>query len=244
MPRPLTEIPSAQLSIAGGLVCPGRAWAHVAQADQTLIEVLLVAAELRGQFPAPLRRDLLLHGDHFSDSLTACQANRLNTCCSDTLDNGAMSSETASERRKRKLIDLCNTHGLQHVASESKVSAAYLDQIIKGALLPEKSDGSRSQRNVGDPLARKIEDGMGFATGWFDLSEGAGDWDAETIAVADQFQKMDAALRKRFRMLLLIAESGNERTAEEKDAAARRLQSIIDASPGPRHDTGGKSTSR
>lgn len=76
--------------------------------------------------------------------------------------------ETSSERRRKKLTQLCEQRGLKAVAERSGVSAAALDQIIKGVLLPPKKDGSRSPRSLGDEAARKIEDAEGLGRGWFD----------------------------------------------------------------------------
>lgn len=79
-----------------------------------------------------------------------------------------MLMETNAERRRRKLTELCNSRGLKRVAERAGLSAASLDQIIKGVLLPPKKDGTRSQRNLGDDAARKIEDAEGLGRGWFD----------------------------------------------------------------------------
>jgi SOS-response transcriptional repressor LexA len=81
--------------------------------------------------------------------------------------------ETNAERRRRKLTALCEERGLKNVAARSEVSAASLDQIIKGVLLPPKKDGSRSPRNLGDDAARKIEDAESLGRGWFDLPDEA-----------------------------------------------------------------------
>lgn len=76
--------------------------------------------------------------------------------------------ETSAERRRRKLKDLCSQRGLKAVADRAEVSAASLDQIIKGVLLPPKKDGSRTPRSLGDDVARRIEDAEGLGRGWFD----------------------------------------------------------------------------
>lgn len=98
--------------------------------------------------------------------------------------------ETANERRKRKLDWLCKKHGLAVVAEKSGLADAYLDQILKGALLPKKADGTRSARSLGDSAARAIEDAMHLGEGWFDAPEKPPRWDAETIAFADKYQHM------------------------------------------------------
>ncbi|MBA3590362.1 hypothetical protein [Methylibium sp.] len=79
--------------------------------------------------------------------------------------------ETGDQRRKRKLADLCAEHGLAEVASKAGASIAYLDQILKGRLLPAKKDGSRSPRSLGDAVARTIEERFGLGLGWFDADE-------------------------------------------------------------------------
>lgn len=51
------------------------------------------------------------------------------------------------------------------------MSAQSLDQILKGVLLPAKSDGSRSPRKLGDAAAHKIEDAYKLGRGWFDVDD-------------------------------------------------------------------------
>lgn len=80
-----------------------------------------------------------------------------------------MDSETNSDRRRRKLTELCASRGLKKVATGAGVSQAALDQIIKGTLLPARKDGSRSARKLGDESARKIEASERLGHGWFDL---------------------------------------------------------------------------
>lgn len=82
-----------------------------------------------------------------------------------------MDSETNSERRRRKLTDLCTSRGRKNVAGRAGISDAALDQIIKGTLLPAKKDGSRSSRQLGDESARKIEASEQLGHGWFDLPD-------------------------------------------------------------------------
>jgi hypothetical protein len=80
--------------------------------------------------------------------------------------------ETNNERRRRKLIELCKRHGgYVAVAEKAGVTAATLDQVIKGVLLPPKQDGSRSPRALGNTNARAIEDAFGLGHGWFDAVE-------------------------------------------------------------------------
>lgn len=81
--------------------------------------------------------------------------------------------ETSSERRRRKLAELCDQRGIKNIAERAGLSPASLDQIIKGVLLPPKKDGSRSPRSLGDDAARKIEDAEHLGRGWFDESPSA-----------------------------------------------------------------------
>lgn len=77
--------------------------------------------------------------------------------------------ETKSDRRLRKLRQLADQHGgLRAIADKAKVSAASLDQIVKGVPLPPKKDGSRSPRSLGDSAAHAIEDAFQLGRGWFD----------------------------------------------------------------------------
>jgi len=76
--------------------------------------------------------------------------------------------ETNSERRRRKLAELCAQKGLHQVAENAGLNWASLDQIIKKTLLPPKKDGTRSVKNLGDDAARKIEHAENLGEGWFD----------------------------------------------------------------------------
>lgn len=89
------------------------------------------------------------------------------------LDTSGM--ETASERRKRKLIELCGKHGLRTVADRAGVNQFALEQVMKGVLLPAKKDGTRSPRNLGDAAARAIERAFDKPEGWFDSHDVGGD---------------------------------------------------------------------
>lgn len=81
--------------------------------------------------------------------------------------------ETSDERRKRKLKWLCASEGrsIESVAEVADVSPEAIDQIIKGTLLPKKKDGTQSARNLGDPVARKIELALNLGRGWFDADD-------------------------------------------------------------------------
>lgn len=107
---------------------------------------------------------------HHSDSLHGVQRFALDIRVSDTLEPGFM--ETKAERRLRKLKVLCAEHGGHTaIADKADVSEQYLDQILKGVLLPPKADGSRSPRTLGDAVARKIENKLNLGEGWFDTDE-------------------------------------------------------------------------
>lgn len=79
--------------------------------------------------------------------------------------------ETNSERRRRKLTDICANLGIKKVADRAGLNWQSLDQIIKMTPLPAKKDGSRGTKNLGDEAARKIEESEGLGHGWFDLSD-------------------------------------------------------------------------
>jgi len=79
--------------------------------------------------------------------------------------------ETSTERRRRKLTELCVERGMDKVAERAGLNPIYLDQIIKGVLLPLKKDGSRSMRSLGDDAAQKIEAAEELGRGWFDKED-------------------------------------------------------------------------
>lgn len=150
---------------------------HVAEPRQALIKVLLADAELVGE-PAAICGGDLVHSPHLSDSLGLCKRFASCQCSSgpsvalERRDNRAM--ETASDRRRRKLQLLCASNGgPKGVGAKSGVSPASLDQILKGVLLPEKADGTRSPRKLGDDAARRIEDAYELPRGWFDAEDKA-----------------------------------------------------------------------
>lgn len=77
--------------------------------------------------------------------------------------------DTKDEIRRRRLKELCGSKGgVRAVAEKANVNWQSLDQILKGVLLPEKANGERSARALGDPLARKIEQAYDLGEGWFD----------------------------------------------------------------------------
>lgn len=89
----------------------------------------------------------MLIGHQCSDSLATAQAICFDGNTNADENNRAM--ETNDERRRRKLTDLVNEHGIEKVAEAAGLSAQYLDQIIKRRLLPPKrGDGSRSSAQL------------------------------------------------------------------------------------------------
>ena len=78
--------------------------------------------------------------------------------------------ETKDTRRKRKLglLIAATDGGLEAIAIKAEINPAYLQQIVKGVLLPPKKDGTRSPRALGDSAAEKIEDAYKLGRGWFD----------------------------------------------------------------------------
>lgn len=77
--------------------------------------------------------------------------------------------ESKDERRKRRLQQLAREKGgIRKIAEDAGVRWETLDQIIKSVELPEKKDGTRSARSVGDKLAETIEDAYDLGRGWFD----------------------------------------------------------------------------
>lgn len=79
--------------------------------------------------------------------------------------------ETISERRRRKLQGLVDKRGLAKIADAAGLSAAALDQVLKGTLMKPKLDGTRSAKSLGDLSARKIEDALELGRGWFDADD-------------------------------------------------------------------------
>jgi phage repressor protein C with HTH and peptisase S24 domain len=80
--------------------------------------------------------------------------------------------ETAHDRRVRKLRTLAERPGgVREIAAAADVNPQTLTQILSGVLLPEKADGTRSPRSVGNALARKLEDALQLGRGWFDAPD-------------------------------------------------------------------------
>jgi len=104
--------------------------------------------------------------------------------------------ETNDERRRRKLTDLVNEHGIEKVAEAAGLSAQYLDQIIKRRLLPPKrGDGSRSERTLGDSAARAIEGALLLERGWFDNEGESVDMTAKEMQLLGYFRELDPSMQ-------------------------------------------------
>lgn len=200
-----------KLPVGFVLDAPRLGRAHVAPAGQALIEVLLADAGRGGKLSPALGADFCRHIPECSDSLGACLAIRSGVTASGSLDNAVM--ETAGQRRKRKLADLCKQHGLEAVAAKAEVSVVYLQQILAGVKLPPKADGTRSERKLGDRAARMIEAAYNLGDGWFDTPEHQTDkallvghlnHDEEDLVLS--FRKLPHALQDRLiRGLMKIA---------------------------------------
>lgn len=119
------------------------------------------------------------------------------------LEPGPM--ETAAERRRRKLTELCDRHGRAAIAAAAEMSAVYLEQIIKGVLLPAKADGTRTPRSLGDRAARAIEAAFGLGEGWFDQPDEGPPLSEQAISFAIQFEKMSHKERARLERLMYVA---------------------------------------
>lgn len=127
--------------------------------------------------------------------------------------------ETQADRRLRKLRWLCLTFkdkgGLQFVADEAQLNANTLDQVLKGALLPPKADGTRSPRKLGDRAVEQMEasPALGLGRGWFDTDDGYDDFEvippapglaAALPVVLDALAKAPARAELRHLLPLLI----------------------------------------
>jgi hypothetical protein len=104
--------------------------------------------------------------------------------------------ETNNERRLRKLTNLCSAHGgPAAVAKRSGLNPASLRQILNGIELPRKLDGSRSERGLGDPAARAIEEAYDLGRGWFDNDE-VGKMEPRELQLIGLFRELDEALQR------------------------------------------------
>ena len=179
--------------------------AHLSTPAKALIEVGLIDArefcEASSVFGA------VVHAPDCSGTLHGEQAFRYRLYNCAVLQTDSM--ETASERRKRKLTAMCDSHGSKAVASKAGLNPFTLEQIMKGVLLEAKADGTRSVRSLGDRAARTIEKAYDLPEGWFDaddermqdpfkLSENA-------MAVAFSFDKLNEREQRRFLSMLDLA---------------------------------------
>jgi hypothetical protein len=203
VPVPLADVPTPDGAADGFLNSHRLLGAHVAAAGEALIEVLLVDACLSRQLTTPFWCQFETHRAHHSDSLGTCIANRSVETPSASLvasENDAM--ETKGDRRRRKLIELRARYPLSELAKAAGRSEVYLEQVIKGVLLPPKQDGTRSRRELGDAAARDIESAYSLGVGWFDSDQTLSQ---EALQVAIEFDKLTTAQRERFRSFLRIA---------------------------------------
>lgn len=121
--------------------------------------------------------------------------------------------ETAQERRRRKLAWLCEKLSLGKVAELSGVHPAYLDQIIKGVLLPAKEDGTRNPRGLGNAKARAIETTVpGLYVGWFDAPDEQPKLSDDATKYAMLYDRMNETEQQRFRLLLIAARDAKSPT--------------------------------
>lgn len=168
-PRLLAQVLAPENATCFALKAQGLGRVHVPPASQALIEVLLVNTMLSRQPAAVFGGNVSSHTPHHSESLRAMQANRYALAEIGLIET--LSMETAAERRRRKLVGLCNEHGLATVASKADLNPQALDQVIKGTLQKPKADGTRSPKNLGDKAARAIEEAFELGRGWFDAPD-------------------------------------------------------------------------
>lgn len=109
--------------------------------------------------PSPYHSDSLDTVKRFANGMLYASA-------SDLLERGMETNEARRRRRLELLIK--RGKSLEEIAEAAGMSAAYLDQIIKGTKLPAKKDGTRSVRNLADDAARRIEAGLELGIGWLD----------------------------------------------------------------------------
>lgn len=126
--------------------------------------------------------------------------------------------ETKRERRLRKLKALCEEKGgYAAVAAEANVNEAALDQILKGVLLPPRTDGTRNPRTLGDSSARAIEAAYNLGVGWFDSDDAEVEWHPHIRRLAEGLSKItDADARD---SILLGAQAQVDRQLERQRLA-------------------------
>jgi len=194
VPRFLAKSPAFQCALGGCFAAPSFYRTHVSAPCQALIQVLFVDAGQGSQSASLGSGDFSAHTPHLSESLVDVQAIRyVNTkgeLSSGQLDNALV--ETSNERRLRKLKVLCAAHGLVQVAEKAGLKPVYLEQIIKGVLLPpKKGDGSRSERALGDSAARAIEGAYDLGRGWFDNDGEEAVMSPDEMLLVGFFRKLD-----------------------------------------------------
>ncbi len=209
-PRLAAQIAPRQLAAGFDFDGSGSAGIHVPQSGEALIEVRLAHVQRCREFSPS--------GDGYVSFHSPTVANRFaerNTFAanryvkpptmfhSDLLETVPM--ETAADRRKRKLIELCDRRGRAVVAERAGLSSVALEQIIKGVLLPTKADGTRSPKSLGDKAARAIERAFSLGEGWFDASEPATSLSNEALMVAIAYDSMTRAEKMRLDRLMAAA---------------------------------------
>lgn len=135
--------------------------------------------------------------------------------------------ETCSERRKRKLLELAQEKGgLKVIATDCGLSYGSLDQIKKGVPLPAKADGTRSERSLGDDVARAIEKRYNLERGWFDSDEiPAAEAGSPTLAQA--FEVLVAALQAADKDKLIAVRGWLSAMAEDPATAKNKSDLIL-----------------
>lgn len=129
--------------------------------------------------------------------------------------------ETRSERRRRKLSELCDAFGLKTIAEDAELSPLYLSQIIKGVKLPPKADGTRSARALGDTAARAIETKRGLGIGWFDNDKDDIPMSPSELKLLGAFRDLPPNLQE---LLLETAVASVERHRSNAENMQRTLQ--------------------
>jgi len=148
------------------------------------------------------------------------------------MNNGRM--ETSSERRRRKLTDLCAASGSYvAVARAAGLSPVYLDQIIKGVLLPPKQgDGTRTPRTLGDTAARAIEGALALERGWFDNNDLDLEMTPREIQLIGYFRELD--IRSQSLVLEYVRDAASRQVEVQQQIAAALQPKAAPALPNTR----------
>ena len=167
-----------------------------------------------------LRAEVVMesHESDCSESLRDAQAIRYVGVCASVANNPSM--ETCPERRRRKLGELCPTFGgLAVIAEKALLNPVYLDQILKGTLLPpKKGDGTRTPRTLGDSAARAIEGALGLERGWLDNDHLDLEMTPRELQLIGYFRELDA--RSQGLVLEYIREAASRQNAVQEQIAA------------------------